>query len=100
MRSSAPSRSSRPTNSSACSAGFKWVSTAHCANFHHRANSMTSSVVLITGALTGIGRATATAFARDGARVIVSGRHDDAGRALVSELGALGFDAEFVRADV
>jgi NAD(P)-dependent dehydrogenase (short-subunit alcohol dehydrogenase family) len=61
---------------------------------------MTSSVVLITGALTGIGRATATAFARDGARVVVSGRRDDAGRALVSELGALGAEAEFVRADV
>src|SRR5580704_9340528 len=61
---------------------------------------MTSSVVLITGALTGIGRATATAFARDGARVVVSGRRDDAGRALVTELGALGAEAEFTRADV
>jgi NAD(P)-dependent dehydrogenase (short-subunit alcohol dehydrogenase family) len=61
---------------------------------------MTSAVVLITGALTGIGRATALAFAREGARVIVSGRRDDAGRALVSELCALGTEAEFVRTDV
>jgi NAD(P)-dependent dehydrogenase (short-subunit alcohol dehydrogenase family) len=61
---------------------------------------MAASVVLITGALTGIGRATATAFAREGARVVVSGRRDDAGRALVNELGALGAEAEFVRADV
>ena len=44
-----------------------------------------SSTVLITGALTGIGRATALAFAREGARIVVSGRHDDKGRALVSE---------------
>ena len=51
---------------------------------------MHNPVVLITGALTGIGRATATAFARDGARLVVSGRHEDAGRELVSDLQALG----------
>ncbi len=47
---------------------------------------MSSPVVLITGALTGIGRATAVAFAREGARVVVSGRHDDEGRKLATEL--------------
>ena len=41
-----------------------------------------SPVVLITGALTGIGRATALAFAREGASVVVSGRRDPAGRLL------------------
>ena len=61
---------------------------------------MSNPVVLITGALTGIGRATALAFARDGARVVVSGRRDDAGQALASELRALGAEAEFIRADV
>ena len=61
---------------------------------------MTSPVVLITGALTGIGRATALAFARDGARIVVSGRRDPAGHALVEELRALGNEAEFIRADV
>jgi len=61
---------------------------------------MDSKVVLITGALTGIGRATALAFAREGARIVVSGRHDDAGQALAIELRALGAEAEFVRADV
>jgi NAD(P)-dependent dehydrogenase (short-subunit alcohol dehydrogenase family) len=61
---------------------------------------MDSKVVLITGALTGIGRATALAFAREGARIVVSGRHDDAGQALATELRALGAEAEFVRADV
>jgi NAD(P)-dependent dehydrogenase (short-subunit alcohol dehydrogenase family) len=61
---------------------------------------MSHQVVLITGALTGIGRATALAFARDGASLVVSGRRDDAGQALVAELRALGAEAEFVRADV
>src|ERR1700719_269298 len=61
---------------------------------------MDNPVVLVTGALTGIGRATALAFAREGARVVISGRRDDAGRALVTELRALGAEAEFVRADV
>jgi NAD(P)-dependent dehydrogenase (short-subunit alcohol dehydrogenase family) len=61
---------------------------------------MKSPVVLITGALTGIGRATALAFAYEGARVVVSGRHDEAGHALVTELSALGAEAEFFRADV
>jgi NAD(P)-dependent dehydrogenase (short-subunit alcohol dehydrogenase family) len=61
---------------------------------------MTSSSVLITGALAGIGRATAFAFAEAGARLIVSGRRDDAGQALVEELRQKGVQAEFVRADV
>src|SRR5277367_6129685 len=61
---------------------------------------MSSPVVLITGALTGIGRATAVAFAREGARVVVSGRHDDEGQKLATELRNLGTEAEFVRTDV
>jgi NAD(P)-dependent dehydrogenase (short-subunit alcohol dehydrogenase family) len=61
---------------------------------------MTNPVVLITGALTGIGRATAFAFAKEGARIVVSGRRDDAGEALATELRALGVEVEFVRADV
>lgn len=61
---------------------------------------MDAPVVLITGALTGIGRATALAFARSGARVVVSGRHDDAGATLVKDLRDAGAEAEFVRADV
>src|SRR6202011_966602 len=61
---------------------------------------MSNPVVLITGALTGVGRATALAFAREGASVVVSGRRDDAGQALVAELRALGAEAQFIRADV
>src|ERR1700732_4343361 len=62
--------------------------------------STSSPVVLITGALTGIGRATAVAFAKDGARVVVSGRHDDEGQKLARELRKLGTEAEFVLTDV
>ncbi|WP_397449152.1 SDR family NAD(P)-dependent oxidoreductase [Pseudomonas sp. NA-150] len=61
---------------------------------------MSNSVVLITGALTGIGRATALAFARQGANLVVSGRRDEVGHALVQELRALGAQAEFINADV
>jgi NAD(P)-dependent dehydrogenase (short-subunit alcohol dehydrogenase family) len=61
---------------------------------------MSSSVVLITGALSGIGRAAAVAFAKADHRVVVSGRKQDAGQALVRELRSLGAEAEFVQADV
>jgi NAD(P)-dependent dehydrogenase (short-subunit alcohol dehydrogenase family) len=61
---------------------------------------MKGQVVLVTGALAGIGRATALAFAREGARVVVSGRRDEEGRKLEAELRALGVEAEYVRADV
>jgi NAD(P)-dependent dehydrogenase (short-subunit alcohol dehydrogenase family) len=61
---------------------------------------MSTQVVLITGALTGIGRATAVAFAEAGATVVISGRHADEGQKLTAELRTLGANAEFVKADV
>src|SRR5216683_2452001 len=61
---------------------------------------MKPPVVLITGALTGIGRATALAFAQEGARTVVSGRRDEEGQKLVAELRNLGAEAEFLRSDV
>jgi|SRR6266571_3253565 len=61
---------------------------------------MSNPVVLITGALTGIGRATAIAFAKEGARLVVAGRREDAGRQLATELRGLGAEAEFIRTDV
>src|SRR5437016_5016451 len=61
---------------------------------------MTTPVVLVTGALTGIGRATALAFASEGARVVISGRRDDEGQKLAAELQRLGAEAEFLRSDV
>jgi len=61
---------------------------------------MDQPVVLITGALTGIGRAAAVAFARKGANVVVTGRREEAGKALAEELRAFGTEAEFINADV
>jgi NAD(P)-dependent dehydrogenase (short-subunit alcohol dehydrogenase family) len=61
---------------------------------------MDNPVVLITGALTGIGRAAAVAFAKQDAKVVVAGRRDEAGNALAEELRSLGSEAEFIKADV
>jgi NAD(P)-dependent dehydrogenase (short-subunit alcohol dehydrogenase family) len=65
-----------------------------------RRYSMNTPVILITGALTGIGRATALAFAKEGARVVASGRREAEGKALEAELRSLGAEAAFIRADV
>src|SRR5260370_39659336 len=59
----------------------------------YRRNSMTTPVVLITGALTGIGRATALALAQESARIVVSGRRDQEVHGLTQELRARGVAA-------
>src|SRR5258708_30700263 len=61
---------------------------------------MSKPVILITGALTGIGRGTALAFAKNGARLVVSGRRPTEGKALEVELQRLGAEAVFIQADV
>src|SRR6267378_3692319 len=62
-----------------------------------RSSAMNKPVVLITGALTGIGRAAAIAFAKKGAKLVIAGRRDEAGKALVKELRAFGSEAEFIK---
>jgi NAD(P)-dependent dehydrogenase (short-subunit alcohol dehydrogenase family) len=61
---------------------------------------MKSRAILITGALAGIGRATALAAAGEGYNVVVSGRDRQTGEALESELRARGTEALFLRADI
>lgn len=66
----------------------------------NNAPELLESVVLITGALTGIGRATAFAFAKEGSKIVVSGRRNEAGLALAEDLRKTGVEAEFIHADV
>jgi NAD(P)-dependent dehydrogenase (short-subunit alcohol dehydrogenase family) len=59
-----------------------------------------SPVVLVTGALSGIGRATAIAFAKEKVRLVISGRRIEEGRKLAEQLRSSGAEVEFVQADV
>lgn len=62
--------------------------------------SFENKVVLITGGTSGIGQASALAFAREGARVVLSGRREKEGQAVVAEIKVAGGEATFVKADV
>ncbi|MCB1207926.1 MAG: glucose 1-dehydrogenase [Verrucomicrobiales bacterium] len=62
--------------------------------------SLKNKVVLITGATSGIGKATAIAFAAAGSKVVISGRRETEGQAVVAEITAAGGEATFVKADV
>ena len=61
---------------------------------------LANKVALITGGNAGIGRAAAIEFAKQGAKVVVSGRREKEGHEVIAEIKALGGEAIFVKTDV
>ncbi|HVG62063.1 MAG TPA: glucose 1-dehydrogenase [Hyalangium sp.] len=57
-------------------------------------------VAIVTGASSGIGRATALALAAAGAKVVASARREDKGRELISLIKARGGEATWITADM
>src|SRR6266513_1904113 len=65
-----------------------------------KTKKLSDKVALVTGGTSGIGKTTATEFARAGAKVVLSGRREKEGANVVAEIQQLGGAAAFVRADV
>jgi NAD(P)-dependent dehydrogenase (short-subunit alcohol dehydrogenase family) len=66
----------------------------------NNSHTFEGKVALVTGGTSGIGKATALAFARAGAKVVLSGRREKEGAEVVAEIKKLGGDAAFIRADI
>ena len=61
---------------------------------------ITGRAVVVTGATRGIGKGIARVFARNGARVLITGRDEEAAKACVAELAAGGAEVSYLLADV
>ncbi len=64
------------------------------------AGRLEGKVAIITGTTSGIGRATAVLFAKEGAQVVAAGRRENLGKELVDEIKGNGGKAVFVKTDV
>jgi NAD(P)-dependent dehydrogenase (short-subunit alcohol dehydrogenase family) len=64
------------------------------------AQQLSGKVAIVTGASSGIGKATAILYAREGAKVVLSDIDEQQGNAAAEEIKETGADAAFVRADV
>ena len=62
--------------------------------------TLQDKIALVTGGTSGIGRATAIAYARAGAKVVVSGRREQEGKETIALIEKAGGTGLFVRADV
>lgn len=62
--------------------------------------SFQGKVALVTGGSSGIGRTTAVAFAREGAKVVVTSRRENEGKETVRLIKEIGSEGLFIRTDV
>src|SRR5436190_20037576 len=66
----------------------------------HSMNTFSNKVALVNGGTSGIGSATALAFAREGAKVVISGRREKEGNEVVSFIKKNGGEGMFIKTDV
>src|SRR5215813_11286292 len=79
---------------------LNFSNNTHERNTMNNNNTFEGKVALVTGGTSGIGKTTAIAFARAGAKVVLTGRREREGEAVVKEIKKLGGEAAFVRTDI
>src|SRR6476660_2095884 len=79
---------------------FVYVDESHRCVFVMTCMRLNGQVALITGGTSGIGEATALLFAREGARVAITGRNETRGHAVTAAILESGGHAIFLRTDV
>ena len=79
---------------------YPWTSGKRASILFYTMNTFANKIALVTGGTSGIGSATAIAFACEGAKVVVSGRREKEGNDVVSLIKKNGGEGTFVKADV